>query len=252
MPRRVGGAAALLLLDERTGSGDLAHFFKTWGTPFDLTRLEYGDAAMSGQEPYHTIGVEIKKVRDALTCMCDGRFAGHQLPGLIDTYSLVWLVIEGPYSVDFKTGIMTVSGERGLRRPLMLGKRQFSHMQFDHWLTTMEVKAGLKIKRTTNRTETAAFLVDLMTWWSKPLEKHKSHLAFHETRPDGALLVPPTMVMKVAAQLPGIGWTRAHAVSRHFASVEEMMIADENDWQAVDGVGPGIARAVVESIRRRR
>lgn len=242
----------MILLDDRAGSGDLAHFFKSWGVAYDLCRLPFGDAAMAGQAPYGDIGVEIKKTRDALQCMCDGRFAGHQLPGLVSSYGLVWLVIEGTYGVDFESGIMTTSGRGGKRLPLTLGKRQFSYKEFDHWLLTMEVRGGMKIKRTTSRTETARFLVDLMTWWEKPLDKHKSHLAFHETRPDGALLVPPTLVRKVAAQLPGIGWVRSGPVAQRFTTVAEMANASEAEWLEIDGIGKGIAKMLVQSLRNGR
>lgn len=241
----------MILLDPRTGSGDLAHFFKSWGVQFDLMHLEYGDAAMAGQSPYDTIGVEIKKVRDALQCMCDGRFAGHQLPGLIKEYQLVWLVIEGHFNVSFDTRQMTVSGKRGLQHPLKLGKtRTFQYRSFDHWLMTMELRGGLRIKRTASRCETAQFLSDLQTWWEKPIDQHKSHLAFHEVRPDAALLVPMTPVMKVAKELPGIGWQRAQLVSRHFKSVYDMMVADEKDWMQIDGIGPTMASAIIRFMGR--
>lgn len=241
----------MILLDQRTGSGDLAHFFASWGVAHDVCTLQYGDAAMAGQSPYDTIGVEIKKVRDALQCMCDGRFAGHQLPGLVRDYSLVWLVIEGEFGVSFDTGQMTVTGKKGLRRPLALGKRTFQYKSFDHWLLTMEVNAGIKVKRTQSRTETARFLVDLQSWWDKPIDKHKSHLAFHDTRPAAGLLVPPSLVVKIAAQLPGVGWTRAQAVGQRFETVRDMVNATASEWEDVEGIGSGIARVIVETVRRK-
>jgi ERCC4-type nuclease len=240
----------MILLDSRTGSGDLAHFFKSWGVPYDLTTLEYGDAAMAGQSPYDTIGVEIKKVRDALQCMCDGRFAGHQLPGLIKTYEAVWLVIEGHFNVSFDTRQMTVSGKHGLQHPLKLGKtRTFQYRSFDHWLMTLEIKGGVRVKRTASRCETAQFLTDLQTWFDKPLDRHRSHLAFHEVRPDAALLVPMSPVIKVAKELPGIGWQRAQVVGKHFDNVRQMMGAPVDEWEQIDGIGPTMARTIYNFIR---
>lgn len=242
-----------ILLDNRIGSGDLSTYFKGWRVPYTLTRLPFGDAAVeSTTGPYAgAIGIEIKKVRDALQCMRDGRFAGHQLPGLIEHYSVVWLIVEGSFGLDLSSGVMTTSGRRGRRQPLRLGKAGpgFLYVEYDHWLTTLEIKSGIRVRRTGSRVETAKLIADLRTWWEKPWEKHKSHLALHHVRPDAAMLVKPTIARKVAAQLPGVGWSRSAEIIKHLPTVRHMVNASRQDWIAIDGIGKTLADQIMEALR---
>ena len=241
----------MIRLDNRVGSGDLESYFRKWRVPFTLCRLEYGDAAIKGNGPNGStieVGVEIKKVRDALNSICDGRFAGHQLPGLLESYQCVWLVLEGQFSCDFESGLLTF--RKGKRMaPLSVGTRQFMFRDLDHWLTTMETRGGVKVRRTLSRMETARYIADLHSWWTvKEFEQHRSHLAFDETMVDGDILLRPNLVRRIAAELPGIGWTRSKAVAARFGSVVEMVLANENEWKECEGVGQGIAAKVTKAL----
>jgi ERCC4-type nuclease len=242
-----------ILLDNRVGSGDLYTYFKQWRVPYTLTRLPFGDAAVEATTgPYSgAIGIEIKKVRDTLQCMRDGRFAGHQLPGLIEHYSVVWLIIEGSFGLDLSSGVLTTAGRGGRRQPLRLGKSGpgFLYAELDSWLTTLEIKAGMRVRRTGSRVETAKFIADQRVWWEKDWDKHKSHLALHHVRPDSAMLVKPTIARKVAAQLPGIGWARSAEIIKHFPTVKEMVEAGRHDWMHVDGIGKTLADSIMEALR---
>lgn len=238
-------------MDDRIGSADLLGHLRHWHFPCESTRLEYGDAAFIGNGPDGPIpiGVEIKKVHDALNCMSDGRFAGHQLPGLVSTYERIWLFVEGWYRPDFGTGMLLQAGER--RRELSLGSRRFMYRDLDHWLTTMEVFGNIRVRRTGDRTETARGLADLYTWWTaKDYSEHKSHLALHSERPDVALFSRPSLVRTVAAQLPGVGWKKSQAVARRFRTVEAMVCADPADWEALDGIGKVMADRIWRSIHQ--
>lgn len=243
-----------VLIDDRTGSVDIARFLRGWRIPTSVVRLPFGDAAMIGSGPSGAcrIGVEIKKVRDALGCMRDGRFSGHQLPGMLREFDFCWLVIEGTYGVDFATGVMTrsISGSDGKRTPLRLGKSGpgFLYKELDMWLTSLEMRGGMHVRRTTSRTETARFIADLSLWWSKPWEGHKAHLSMHQVAPDEGILAAVSTVRKIAAQLPGIGWQRSRAVEERFPTVLEMVTASESEWASVDGIGKTMARRITDAI----
>lgn len=241
-----------VLLDDRTGSGDLTTYLAKWRIPHSLTRLPYGDAAVEGAvgSGVDVVGVEIKQVRDALCCMRDGRFSGHQLPGLLSTYQAVWLIIEGSYGVDYSTGVMTRPGKKGMREPLRLGKNGpgFMYSEFNRWLLTMEVKAGVHVRRSGSRIETAKILADLALWWEKPFNSHKSHLALHVVRPDAAILTPITVGRKIASQLPGVGWQRSAEIVKSFRTAREMVDATPEDWATVDGIGKTTAKRIWEAL----
>jgi ERCC4-type nuclease len=241
----------VISLDRRIGSGDLAHYWEKWKVPHKLTHLDYGDATFPGNGPNGStleIAVEVKRIRDALNSICDGRFAGRQLPGLIENYDRTWLVIEGQFSCDYNTGLLMY--RRGKRmEPLTVGTRQFMFRDLDSWLTTMEMRGGVHVRRTLSRLETARFIADLHHWFvDKKWEEHRSHLAFNEVDVDGEILLRPNLVRRIAAELPGIGWTRSKAVAARFSSVVEMVLANESEWKECDGVGSGIAAKVTKAL----
>jgi ERCC4-type nuclease len=241
----------MIRLDNRVGSGDLSVFFEKWHVPYTLCRLEYGDCAIKGNGPNGTtieVGVEIKKVRDALNSICDGRFAGHQLPGLIESYHCVWLVLEGQFSCDYESGMLMFRKGRTMA-PLTLGQRKFMFRDLDHWLTTMEARGGVRVRRTLSRMETARYIADLHSWWTgKEWEEHRSHLAFDEATVDSEILFRPNLVRRMAAELPGVGWTRSKAVAARFGSVVEMVLANREEWEECDGIGKGIAEKVTKAL----
>lgn len=235
----------MIELDNRIGSGDLTTYFSRWKVPHKLCRLDYGDAAFQGKgkdSPLY-IGVEIKKVRDALNCMTDGRFAGHQLPGLIQKFDKVWLVVEGQYSANSE-GMLTEWRGR-VQKPISLGSRQFMYRELSNWLTTMETCGGVKVRRTGSRQETAQFIKCLYYWWTvKEFSEHRSHLAMHDDAPDAAILFKPTVLRRIAAQLPGIGWQKSGAIAKHFDNAFDMMCATEKDWLKIPGIGKELVRKI--------
>jgi len=241
----------MLQLDNRVGSGDLTTYFTAWKVPHQLTRLEFADVAFIGNGPGAMdipIGVEIKKVHDVLACISDGRFAGHQLPGLVEHYARTWLVIEGAYTVDYTTGLLV--HRRGKRvMPVSIGTRQFMYRDLSNWITTIETKTPVRVRRTSGRVETARFCADLYSWWTnKTWDEHRSHLAFDEPLPDRGLLVRPTLARRVAKELTGIGWTKSAAVAKKFRTVMGMCMASEQDWREVEGVGKTLAHKIVQEL----
>ena len=241
----------MIRLDNRIGSGDLGHYFEKWRVPFQLCRLNYGDCAIKGNGPNGStmeVGIEIKKIRDALNSICDGRFAGRQLPGLCANYQRVWLVIEGQFSCDYESGLLMY--RRGKKmEPLGVGTRRFMFHDLDAWLTTMEARAGVRVRRTLSRLETARYIADLHSWWTgKAWEEHRSHLAFDECQVDSEILIKPNLTRRIAAELPNIGWTKSKAVAAHFDSVVEMVLANQDEWEQIEGIGKGIAAKVTKAL----
>lgn len=240
----------MILVDDRIGSADLVGHLRHWSVPCAMERLTFGDACFVGNGPNGpvSVGIEIKRIHDALTCMGDGRFAGHQLPGLVATYDRVWLVLEGLYRPDFTTGLLLADGQR--RREITQGSRRFMYKDLCNWLTSMEIMAGLRVRRTGDRVETARVIADLFSWWSKQWGDHKSHVALHQNTPV-AVFFKPTLARMVAAQLPGVGFTKSREVAARFHTVESMMEATLKEWTQVEGIGPVLAKRIYDAIRTR-
>ena len=242
----------MIYVDPRIGSKDLMLYFKHWGVDAQIAepKLEFGDVKFDGKGPsgIMKIGVEVKTISDLLASITSGRFVGHQLPGLILNYNVTWLLVEGQYSCDFGTG-MLMHREGTQSVPMSTGNRRFMYRDVDSWLTSMEMRGGMKIRRTMSRPETARVIADLHNWWNKDWDEHHAHLAFSEIHVDGQILIKPKVFRRMVAELPGIGWERSKAVAAKFsegaATLEDallrMVTATQKQWEEIDGIGKIIA-----------
>lgn len=247
----------MIHVDDRTGSADLIHLLRPMSVPARIQRLDYGDLAFIGNGPEGCpvpVGIEVKAVPDMLQSMATGRLSGHQLPGLLGAYEQVWLVVEGEYRPSPRDGVLEVhrqKGGRGYWAPAIAGRdRRFMYRELDNYLTTLEIKAGVKFRRTTSRHETARVVADLYHWWcSRDFEDHRSHIQLHQP-PDHALIRKPTLLRQVAACLPGVGWKKSQAVEKHFGSTYAMVTADPPAWAEIDGIGKTMANTITCALRK--
>lgn len=241
-----------ILIDDREGSADLMRHFPKGVA--ELTRLEYGDVAFIGTGPAGrpiTVGVEVKRLSDVLKCIVDGRFAGHQLPGLIETYKVRYLIVEGIFKADERTGILVQ--RRGKEwREVAVGARRFMAADLEAWLYTAELKAGVHIRVVSGARAAAITIYNMYKWWYKGWDSHKSHLALHSLEPDTSMIREASLIRKIAKELPGVGWQRSLAVEKHFSSIIAMMTANEAEWMKIEGIGKGIAANVVKQLREVR
>lgn len=241
-----------MYVDRRVGSSDLYPLLQRQGAPVELASMTYGDVYFLGLgehgEPI-PVGVERKRLSDLLASLMSGRLNGHQLPGLLNTYKFSWLLVEGQYKVD-DDGVLLVPRKGGWA-PMSHGRQRFMAASLESWLLTVSLRGGIRIMHTRNDEHTARWLHALYQWWSKPWEKHTGHLALDEAIPerDAMILTGTTLVQKVAAQLPGVGYTRARAVSKAFPTILSMACAPVQQWRAIPGIGHGIASQVVKVIQ---
>jgi ERCC4-type nuclease len=238
----------VILVDDRIGSAELARPLKQMGVPVKVQRLDFADCAFTGygRAGESRIGIERKKVHELIGAMTDTRFIGHQLPGLLRAYEHRFLVVEGSYWPD-ASGVLMVNGKEG-----GFGRRRFMYRDFEHFLMSVQIKGSLTVKHTKNERDTVWWVHTCYTWFQKPWEKHTSVYAIDEVKPDFAILDERTLLRRLAAQLPGVGWVRSKAVEDRFSSVHEMFNARVADWCEVKGIGKGIARNVVRACRAHR
>lgn len=242
-----------LLIDRRVGSSDLYPLLQRVGVQVELTTLPFGDAAFLGRGEHDTptpIGIERKRLGDLVSSLMGGRLNGHQLPGLLAAYRFTWIIVEGDWRRDAH-GTLLVP-RRGGWKPLEAGRTRFRWDSLASWLLTVSLRGGARLLFTRDADDTAAWIATLYAWWtSKPWQDHRGHLALDEAIPehDAMMLIPPTVVARVAAQLPGIGYEKARAVGAHFPTVLSMACAGLSEWRQIDGIGDGIGRRVVKLIQ---
>lgn len=240
----------MLLLDRRIGSADLADPLRTLGIPVDVCTLDFSDVMFCGNGPdgLVQIGIELKQIRDLLNSIQDGRLSGHQLPGLLRQFDAVWLIVEGLWRPG-TDGLLELH-TRGRWAPLELGRRRYQYREPDNYLTTLEIKAGIHVKRTANRDETARAVANLYRWWTdKSWAEHRSHLSLHRPS-DSSLLVPPPLRRRVARELDGVGHEKSAAVMGHFKTTRAMVNAPESEWVKIAGIGKTLARRITAELEK--
>lgn len=239
----------MMTVDDRTGSVELADTLRAMHLEVEVKRMAFGDFAFEGNGPKGpcTVGVERKRLRDLLCCIEDGRFCGHQLPGLLEMYERVLLIVEGKWGVDNRT-LELVEPCQGGWRPVRLGpSHQILYQQLDNFLNSIAIQSSCLVKYSGSPTETVMQLVDLYNWFQKPWQDHKSLKVLRKTPPKFSFF-NPSICQLMASCLPHIGYERSAAVAARFKTPVDMVLGSVSEWMDIPGVGKGIADKVVKVL----
>lgn len=240
----------MLLVDDRVGSVELADTLRAMHLEVEVRRLPFGDFSFEGNGPKGRcmVGIERKRLRDLLCCIQDGRFAAHQLPGMIDAYDFTYLLVEGKWSIDPKTEELIEVGKDGWR-PVHLGPSHvFQYRELDNYLNTIATMSSCRIKKSTCPAESCAQITNLYNWWNgKTWGQHQS-LKVLRKEPPKFSFYKPTIVQRMAAELPGIGYEKSSAVASRFRTVTAMVLATPQDWMEIPGIGDGIAGKITKLL----
>jgi len=235
----------LILVDDRSGSSELAPLLQS----AELTRLDYGDFAWVGNGPHGPaiVGVERKTLLDLLSSIQSGRLSGHQLVGMTNAYDWSYLLVEGVWRPDMRTGILQRISRGGKWIEAAKGARRFMARDLFNFFQTVTIMCGVVVVKTGNMDETAKWLQSAAGWWGKPWEGHRSHLQF--TKPSRhAQLRKPSPVVRMASQLDGVGWDKARRLGEEFPTIMDLVLAGGRDLMRVDGIGPKLAARIRRQI----
>lgn len=216
----------MLLVDYRAGSKELTKpLAKILGADnVEETSLDFGDVAFTGRGFKNApldIGIEFKMLSDIIACCRDGRFSGHQLPGMRKTYDHSWLMIEGEWRHDPKSGLVTQNrGFRGGWQPVP-GKMRAS--EFEKHIYTFEMCGGVHVRYTNTREDSVRAISDLYRWWTdRALDSHTSHLAVHTP----VTLGDVSDFRKAVMAWPGVGLKASKSIEKLFkGSIEKAATA---------------------------
>lgn len=233
-----------LLIDDRIGSKHYADMIP--GSV--ITRLEYGDAAFEGHNGV-TVGIEIKKILDAVNCMYSGRLADHQAPGLRSSYDVSYLIIEGLWRPEPESGVLQYYrgelGKWGKWCDVTSGRKRLTYTAFESWLSTMAIQGGLQVRSCPSGETTGALLMSLYNWWQR--ESHGSFRVMDETT-ESAVLSRPTMLRRMIALLPRVGWHRSALLAKRFRSLTDLTAASPEDFIIENEIAIGTATKIWEAI----
>lgn len=197
--------------------------------------------------------VERKKIGDLCSCINDGRFLFQMQRCKEAGSDYLVLVLEGRYRRNPEDGLLEVPvwgiNSRGnhaeIWKPVQ-PTMQFS--RFDQYLTELQRDVGIIVKHTENVRGTADVILALYQNFQTPADQHNSlHQIFKPPTP-GVQLVRPSLVRRIASELPGIGWGRSGVVAEHFFTVKAMVEADWKEWDSLEGIGKKTAQKVVKAL----
>lgn len=205
------------------------------------------------------VGYERKVLSDMVTSMRDKRFQGHQLPGLLEQYAVVTLIVEGIWRVGAGGVVEVAGGGNGWRPYKFGGGSPILYRELDHFWATLQYKHGVVVVCTANREQTAAYLVSRWKWWNdKTFDQHRScdtiYAPFTPTvagtgngvRRGSFVRRTIPKVEKMVAQLDGVD-RAAFAIGQRFRNVEQLMGAtvEELAETLIEQVGGKVGRRKV-------
>lgn len=247
----------LIYIDPRIGSKDL---LKPLSDPphnirAELEPLECGDLMFAGYGPRGAalIGVEVKRLQDAVQCMQDGRLAGRdgQLDRMVRTYNHNFIVFQGMFRIDDASGVMT-EYRNGAYLPLMIAGRRFMGRDWENWITQLEMNYGCMVKYTGSTRGTVRTVANLYKHLQQPWDQHSTAQMIYCPPPPGEIFLgrTPHIVERVAAQFDGIGWKRSTWVAKRFESVRRLCGSTVGEWlnPKIDGIGKVTAEKVVNQL----
>jgi ERCC4-type nuclease len=176
------------------------------------------------------IGVERKTLGDMIGSLLKHRI-NKQVPDMIEDYTLSWILVEGIWRAGTDDSLEIFRGG-WVQSPYAL-----TYSQLTGWVHRYVAMGMGRIHewRTSSPTETAAWIAAIYRWWQKDWAKHKAEAIDKLAAPVKALMFRPTNLQRTAASLDCIGIENAKKVGRHFASIKDMICADESTWQSLVG-----------------
>jgi ERCC4-type nuclease len=247
----------MIQIDERIGSRELESLILSYGAPTKITKLKYGDFVIFSkngpdQQPC-SIAFERKKVLDLVASIESGRLSGLQLPGMLQTYDFVYLIVEGEYRPDPGTGRLHIKSNQGRYKSTVWRDQARDYRMIDAYLTTLRLKTPVQVIRTKDPDDTACQLY--MTWhWfnSKRWDSHKSHIDFE---PDpraqyAGIMSKPSWFRQVVSRFPGIGMERSKQAAKLWgSSLHQMVNASVEELALLDGISVKRAQDIWRRVR---
>lgn len=240
----------MIYIDDRVGSKELkGHIAK--GIPTKLTRMDFGDVSFLGNGPNNSpmaVGIERKTITDLLSSMTSGRLSGHQLVGLLQSYGVVYILVEGIFQTDPKSGLITRYRNKGWV-PIELGTQRFMGRAVNNYLNTLSILCGINVVRTSNLHASGMWISDTYKWWEKDYDKHSAHKSFVITKP-GITMSKPPFIQRVIKEFTGIAWTHSENISKVFPTLIDLALASEEDLKRELVKLPRIGKVLASNLAR--
>ena len=241
-----GGAGIVIYTSDLPNDQDMIRALGSMAIPVSL----FTDACFSSVDS-KVIACERKKIGDICSCINDGRFLFQMQNCKSAGADYLCLILEGRSRRSPGDGLLEIpvwkmngNGKRAeVWEPV---KPTMTHTRFSQFLWELPFLAGIFVLRSENVRGTADLILSLYDWFQRP--EHHSLEQIYKAPTPTVQLVRPSLVRRVASELPGVGWQRSGVVAEHFPTVRAMVDADWKEWSSLSGIGKKTARKVVESL----
>jgi len=196
-----------------------------------------------------------KKLGDLIKCLNDGRHIQQIQSANEAGFDFQFLLTEGIWRPSPDTGLIQV--RKGKSWEDFIPNTEF-HL-LEAYINQLSWYGGITHLHASSPRETVAKVVSLYLMFQKAPEDHDTLKKIYteappspgRNRPGAALLSRrPSLCLRIAKELPDIGWKRGHAVDAHFkGSVRGMVNASVSEWTEIDGIGMKTAKKVSEEMR---
>lgn len=232
----------------RAAHAELREHLDKLGVESQTARLPFGDVSFTGNGPDGStlsIGIELKTILDFVGSMRSNRLLAHQIPGMKEMYDRQYIIIEGIYRTSRRNGLLEIPTGKAWRSP-NLGPQPVYGASIAAFIVGLS-ESGVVVLGSRTPSETAHTIRTLYQWWNKNYEEHSTLRPALKQGPEPILgSKRPNQKWRLAATLPGVGWNRGKAIAEKFQSNKEMALAEQAEWETIEGVGKTIARRIYE------
>lgn len=238
----------------------------------ELCTLDAGDVRWNGNGPEgrSSVGVEIKHLSDFLQSMEDGRLAGRQLREMRREYDYCFILIQDRVAMSAQGHLqvwlptkpkemsptawrekryMAPYYNRGRYVDAIFGARsKFLWSAFWNRVTSLSIGGGFRLLMAGSNQEVGVQLGGAYDWWQKKWNAHSSIDVFDESHLP-ALVEASGPARMIHAGVFQLGWERAMKAADHFGSMKRASSATVEEWLAIDGIGPVLAKRAVRAMR---
>lgn len=249
----------MILLDYREESPssrrkrELADIIRRFGVAVEITDLQFGDAAIQGYGEGRssiTVGIEMKRLHDALSCIDSGRIAGHQRIGMVHSglYNEAYFLIEGMWRPHDPKGYLMESRDGKVWYECKPSGRPVMYDKLRRYLFSVG-RAGAQVIYTRDIVHTAFDLVQLYHYYQK--KDHTSMLQKQQFSIP-VLTKKPPLIRRWAMEIEDVGLQKLDAVQHLFKTPQGLANSGELEWLAIPGVGLKTAQSIVAEIEGKR
>jgi ERCC4-type nuclease len=207
--------------------------------------IDHGDATFSGvnsQGDPLLISIERKHIGDLAACITDGRYLAQSQKAKELGADVLILILEcGETRANPDDGILEMKvwqpfvnsyNQHKMREEWVPVRPTLAYSRFTAYLFELTYLLGVVVMRSSSVKETARIIEALYSWFQRT--DHQSLNTIYKRPPPTVEFVRPSLIRRIACELPGLGWDWSQVVSRRFRTVAEMVAAGVDDWAKLE------------------